>query len=151
MPEGVLRDQLASSYSAEGILTISAPRVIKAPEGAVVQESMAAASKAYTTDDGTSVKQDSQDASQQIAASTVSADGTHKSSMSFSSSSSSSSTATSSSTGGPMPSLLGDMGSMMGGGQMSLDMDMESMMAKMRGDMKLGGGKIATNKKYTIK
>jgi len=142
MPEGVLRDQLASSYSAEGILTISAPRVIKAPEGAVVQESMAAASKAYTTDDGTSVKQDSQDASQQIAASTVSADGTHKSSMSFSSSSSSSSTATSSSTGGPMPSLLGDMGSMMGGGQMSLDMDMESMMAKMRGDMKLGGGSL---------
>jgi len=143
MPEGVLRDQLASSYSADGILTISAPRVIKAPEGAEVKESMAAASKAFTTDDGkTAVKQDSQQASQQIATSTVSADGTSKSSMSFSSSSSSSMTSTSSSSGGPMPSLLGDMGSMMGGGQMALDMDMESMMAKMKGDMKLGGGSM---------
>lgn len=143
MPEGVARDQLASSYSADGILTISAPRVIKAPEGAEVKESMAAASKAFTTDDGkTAVKQDSQQASQQIATSTVSADGTSKSSMSFSSSSSSSMTSTSSSSGGPMPSLLGDMGSMMGGGQMALDMDMESMMAKMKGDMKLGGGSM---------
>jgi len=143
MPEGVQRDQLASSYSAEGILTISAPRVIKAPEGAEVKESMAAASKAYTTDDGkTAVKQDSQQASQQIATSTVSADGTSKSSMSFSSSSSSSKTSTTSSSGGPMPSLMGDMGSMMGGGQMALDMDMESMMAKMKGDMKLGGGSL---------
>merc|ERR1712226_555636 len=142
-PEGVCRDQLASSYSADGILTISAPRVIKAPEGAEVKESMAAASKAFTTDDGkTAVKQDSQQASQQIATSTVSADGTSKSSMSFSSSSSSSMTSTSSSSGGPMPSLLGDMGSMMGGGQMALDMDMESMMAKMKGDMKLGGGSM---------
>merc|ERR1711881_17424 len=95
MPEGVSRDQLASSYSADGILTISAPRVIKAPEGAKVEEAMAAASKAYTTDDGTSVKQASEEASQKIAASTVSADGTQKSSMSFSSSSSSSSTMTS--------------------------------------------------------
>jgi len=143
LPEGVCRDQLASSYSADGILTISAPRVIKAPEGAEVKESMAAASKAFTTDDGkTAVKQDSQQASQQIATSTVSADGTSKSSMSFSSSSSSSMTSTSSSSGGPMPSLLGDMGSMMGGGQMALDMDMESMMAKMKGDMKLGGGSM---------
>jgi len=143
MPEGVSRDQLASSYSADGILTISAPRVIKAPEGAEVKESMAAASKAYTTDDGkTAVKQDSQQASQQIATSTVSADGTSKSSMSFSSSSSSSKTSTTSSSGGPMPSLMGDMGSMMGGGQMALDMDMESMMAKMKGDMKLGGGSM---------
>lgn len=143
LPEGVQRDQLASSYSAEGILTISAPRVITAPEGAEVSESMAAASKAYTTDDGkTAVKQDSQQASQQIATSTVSEDGKSKSSMSFSSSSSSSKTSTTSSSGGPMPSLMGDMGSMMGGGggQMALDMDMESMMAKMKGDMKLGGG-----------
>merc|ERR1712186_195951 len=125
MPEGVLRDQLASSYSADGILTISAPREIKAPEGAEVKESMAAASKAFTTDDGkTAVKQDSQQASQQIATSTVSADGTSRSS------------------GGPMPSLLGDMGSVMGGGQMALDMDMESIMAKMKGDMKLGGGSM---------
>jgi len=143
MPEGVLRDQLASSYSADGILTISAPRVIKAPEGAEVSESMAAASKAYTTDDGkTAVKQDSQQSSQQIATSTVSADGTSKSSMSFSSSSSSSMMSSSSSSGGPIPSLMGDMGSMMGGGQMALDMDMESMMAKMKGDMKLGGGSL---------
>ena len=142
MPEGVSRDQLASSYSADGILTISAPRVIKAPEGAEVSESMAAASKAYTTDDGkTAVKQDSQQSSQQIATSTVSPDGTSKSSMSFSSSSSSSMMSSSSSSGGPIPSLMGDMGSMMGGGQMALDMDMESMMAKMKGDMKLGGGK----------
>lgn len=143
LPEGVQRDQLASSYSAEGILTISAPRVLTAPEGAEVSESMAAASKAYTTDDGkTAVKQDSQQASQQIATSTVSEDGKSKSSMSFSSSSSSSKTSTTSSSGGPMPSLMGDMGSMMGGGggQMALDMDMESMMAKMKGDMKLGGG-----------
>jgi len=143
MPEGVSRDQLASSYSADGILTISAPRVIKAPEGAEVSESMAAASKAYTTDDGkTAVKQDSQQSSQQIATSTVSADGTSKSSMSFSSSSSSSMMSSSSSSGGPIPSLMGDMGSMMGGGQMALDMDMESMMAKMKGDMKLGGGSL---------
>jgi len=143
MPEGVSRDQLASSYSADGILTISAPRVIKAPEGAEVSESMAAASKAYTTDDGkTAVKQDSQQSSQQIATSTVSPDGTSKSSMSFSSSSSSSMMSSSSSSGGPIPSLMGDMGSMMGGGQMALDMDMESMMAKMKGDMKLGGGSL---------
>ena len=75
MPEGVQRDKLASSYSADGILTISAPRVITAPEGAKVEEAMAAASKAYTTDDGkTSVKQDSQDASQMIATSTQSPD-----------------------------------------------------------------------------
>merc|ERR1712141_506817 len=142
MPEGVSRDQLASSYSADGILTISAPRVIKAPEGAEVSESKAAASKAYTTDDGkTAVKQDSQQSSQQIATSTVSADGTSKSSMSFSSSSSSM-MSSSSSSGGPIPSLMGDMGSMMGGGQMALDMDMESMMAKMKGDMKLGGGSL---------
>ena len=143
MPEGVSRDQLASSYSADGILTISAPRVIKAPEGAKVEEAMAAASKAYTTDDGTAVKQDSSEASQKIAASTVSADGTSTSSMSFSSSSSSSSTMTSSSGGGAMPSLMGDMGSMMGaGGKMpALDMDMDSMMAKMKGDMGIGGGK----------
>lgn len=143
MPDGVSRDQLASSYSADGILTISAPRVIKAPEGAKVEEAMSAASKAYTTDDGTAVKQASEEASQKIAASTVSADGTQKSSMSFSSASSSSSTMTSSSgPGGPMPSLMGDMGSMMGGGQMSLDMDMDSMMAKMKGGMNLGGSSL---------
>ena len=31
MPEGVLQDQISSSYSSDGILTISAPRVINAP------------------------------------------------------------------------------------------------------------------------
>ena len=60
----------------------------------------------------------------------------------------------SSSSGGPIPSLMGDMGSMMGGGQMALDMDMESMMAKMKGDMKLGGGKTyslsVNDRKYTF-
>lgn len=139
MPDGVLRDKLSSSYSADGILTISAPRVIKAPEGAKVEEAMAAASKAYTTDDGkTAVKQDSQESSQMIATSTQSPDGTSKSSMSFSSSSSSSSTMTSSVGGGPLMSGMPSMGGM--GGQMSLDMDMDGMMKKMMGDMKLGGG-----------
>merc|ERR1712077_3080 len=56
--------------------------------------------------------------------------------------SSSSMMSSSSSSGGPIPSLMGDMGAMMGGGQMALDMDMESMMAKMKGDMKLGGGSL---------
>lgn len=136
MPEGVQRDKLASSYSADGILTISAPRVITAPEGAKVEEAMAAASKAYTTDDGkTSVKQDSQDASQMIAASTQSPDGTSKSSMSFSSSSSSSSTTTSTAGGAPMMSL-GMGGPSAPGGELGMD----DMMKKMMGDMKLGGG-----------
>jgi len=135
MPEGVQRDKLASSYSADGILTISAPRVISAPEGAKVEEAMAAASKAYTTDDGkTSVKQDSAESSQMIAASTQSPDGTTKSSMSFSSSSSSSSstvTTGSGAGGAPMMSLGMDMG--------GPDMGMDDMMKKMMGDMKLGG------------
>ena len=52
VPEGVLKEQLQSSYSSEGILTIHAPRKINAPEGAEVQEAMASASKAFTTDDG---------------------------------------------------------------------------------------------------
>ncbi len=61
MPEGVQTDHLKSTYNSAGILTIEAPRVINAPEGATVQEAMAAKSKAYTTDDGkTSVKEDSQ-------------------------------------------------------------------------------------------
>merc|ERR1712165_86601 len=136
MPEGVQRDKLASSYSADGILTISAPRVITAPEGAKVEEAMAAASKAYTTDDGkTAVKQDSQEASQMIAASTQSPDGTSKSSMSFSSSSSSSSTMTSTSGGAPMMSL-----GMGGPGAPGGALGMDDMMKKMMGDMKLGGG-----------
>merc|ERR1711963_137864 len=119
VPEGVVQDQLQSSYSSEGILTIHAPRKINAPEGAEVQEAMAAASKAYTTDDGkTSVKQDSSSASQMIATSTKSDDG------SFSTSSMSSSSTTTSSSGGP--------------GGMSLEMD--DMMKKMMEGMQMGGG-----------
>lgn len=123
VPEGVAKDQLQSFYSSEGILTISAPRKINAPEGAEVQEAMAAASKAYTTDDGkTSVKQDSSSASQLIATSTKSDDGSFSSSSTFSSSSMSSSTSTTTSGGGPM----------------SLEMD--DMMKKMMEGMSMGGG-----------
>ena len=65
IPEGVQVDQISSSYSAAGILTVEAPRVLTAPEGASVQEAMAAKSKAYTTDDGrTAVKEDSSASSQ---------------------------------------------------------------------------------------
>merc|ERR1712012_791471 len=125
VPEGVVQDQLQSSYSSEGILTIQAPRKINAPEGAEVQEAMAAASKAYTTDDGkTSVKQDSSSASQMIATSTKSDDGSFSSSSPFSSSSMSSSSTTTSSSGGP--------------GGMSLEMD--DMMKKMMEGMSMGGG-----------
>merc|ERR1712095_103024 len=102
VPEGVIQDQLQSSYSSEGILTIHATRKINAPEGAEVQESMAAASRAYTTDDGkTAVKQDSSSASQMVATSTKSDDGSFSSSMSYSSSQMSSSSTTTSSSGGP--------------------------------------------------
>merc|ERR1711963_1259460 len=125
VPEGVVQDQIASSYSSEGILTIQAPRKINAPEGAEVQEAMAAASKAYTTDDGkTSVKRDSSSASQMIATSTKSDDGSFSSSSTFSSSSMSSSSTTTSSSGGP--------------GGMSLEMD--DMMKKMMEGMSMGGG-----------
>jgi len=125
VPEGVVQDQLQSSYSSEGILTIHAPRKINAPEGAEVQEAMAAASKAYTTDDGkTSVKQDSSSASQMIATSTKSDDGSFSSSSTFSSSNMSSSSTTTSSSGGP--------------GGMSLEMD--DMMKKMMEGMSMGGG-----------
>merc|ERR1711976_205246 len=125
VPEGVVQDQLQSSYSSEGILTIQAPRKINAPEGAEVQEAMAAASKAYTTDDGkTSVKQDSSSASQMIATSTKSDDGSFPSSSAFPSSSMSSSSTTTSSSGGP--------------GGMSLEMD--DMMKKMMEGMSMGGG-----------
>jgi len=124
VPEGVVQEQLQSSYSSEGILTIHAPRKINAPEGAEVQEAMAAASKAYTTDDGkTAVKQDSSSASQMIATSTKSDDGSFSSSSTFSSSSMSSSSTTTSSSGGP--------------GGMSLEMD--DMMKKMMEGMQMGG------------
>jgi len=142
VPEGVLKEQLQSSYSNEGILTITAPRKINAPEGAEVQESMAAASKAFTTDDGkTAVKQDSSSASQAIATSTKSDDGSFSSSSSFSSSKMASSTSTTSSSGGPggmsgMPAMPGMPA--MGGGGGALEMD--DMMKKMMDGMKMGGG-----------
>ena len=37
IPEGVQVDKISSSYSAAGILTVEAPRVLTAPEGASVQ------------------------------------------------------------------------------------------------------------------
>merc|ERR1712048_252188 len=130
VPEGVLKEQLQSSYSSEGILTIHAPRKINAPEGAEVQEAMAAASKAYTTDDGkTAVKQDSSSASQMIATSTKSDDGSFSSSSSFSSSNMSSSSTTTSSSGGP-------------GQLMSMGGDMDDMMKKMMEGMSMGGGQM---------
>jgi len=125
VPEGVCKDQLQSTYSSEGILTISAPRQLNVPKGAEVQEAMASASKAYTTDDGkTAVKQDSSSASQMIATSTKSDDGSFSSSSTFSSSNMSSSSSTTTSSGP-------------GGATMSLDMD--DMMKKMMGGMSLGG------------
>merc|ERR1711956_169904 len=141
VPEGVLKEQLQSSYSSEGILTINAPRKINAPEGAEVQEAMASASKAFTTDDGkTAVKQDSSSASQAIATSTKSDDGSFSSSSSFSSSKMASSTSTTSSSGGPggmsgMPAMPG-MPAMGGGGALEMD----DMMKKMMDGMKMGGG-----------
>lgn len=132
VPEGVVKEEIASSYSSEGILTIHAPRKINAPEGAEVQEAMAAASKAYTTDDGkTSVKQDSSSASQMIATSTKSDDGSFSSSSTFSSSSMSSSSTTTTS-GGPGGMPMMSIG-MDGGG------DMDAMMKKMMEGMKMGG------------
>merc|ERR1712004_560370 len=125
VPEGVVKEEIASSYSSEGILTIHAPRKINAPEGAEVSEAMSAASKAFTTDDGkTAVKQDSSSASQMIATSTKSDDGSFSSSSTFSSSNMSSSSTTTSSSGGP--------------GGMSLEMD--DMMKKMMEGMSMGGG-----------
>ena len=56
MPTGVVSEQLSSAYSGEGILTITAPREIQAPEGAEFYEAMKAQSQAFVTDDGTSVK-----------------------------------------------------------------------------------------------
>lgn len=65
MPEGVQASKLTSSYSAEGILTIEAPRLLEVPEGASVQEALAANSRAYTTDEGrTSVNEKSSASSQ---------------------------------------------------------------------------------------
>merc|ERR1712004_944522 len=130
VPEGVVNEEIASSYSSEGILTIHAPRKINAPEGAEVSEAMSAASKAFTTDDGkTAVKQDSSSASQMIATSTKSDDGSFSSSSTFSSSNMSSSSTTTSSSGGP-------------GQMMSMGGDMDDMMKKMMEGMSMGGGQM---------
>ena len=138
MPSGVATDQLGSTYSGAGILTISAPRAIEAPEGAQVSEAMKAQSQAYVTDDGVAVKKDDKASSQSIAATTQSEDGSTISSFKSSSSSSSSSTMMSSGSGAMPPMMgMGGMPSMMGGmGEMkSLGMDdmMSKMMSKMGG------------------
>merc|ERR1712038_1207556 len=146
MPSGVATDKLGSTYSGAGILTISAPRAIAAPEGAQVSEAMKAQSQAYVTDDGVAVKKDDKASSQSIAATTQSEDGSTISSFKSSSSSSSSSTMMSSGSGGPMPMGMGGMGgmpSMMGGMGDMKSLGMEDMMSKMMGKMdmgKMGGG-----------
>jgi heat shock protein beta-1 len=145
MPGGVVTEQLSSTYSGTGILTVSAPRVISAPDGAQVSEAMKAQSQAYVTDDGVAVKKDDKASSQSMAATTQSEDGSTTSS--FKSSSSSSSSSTMMSSGGPMPGGMlsmggmGGMGGGMGGGMPSLGMDdmMSKMMSKM-GSMDMSSG-----------
>merc|ERR1712241_1224048 len=155
MPSGVATDQLGSTYSGAGILTISAPRAISAPEGAQVSEAMKAQSQAYVTDDGVAVKKDDKASSQSIAATTQSEDGSTISSFKSSSSSSSSSTMMSGS-GGPMP-MMGGMGmggmqmpSLMGGDGMQMQKmgDMDDMMSKMMskmGGMSMGSSSMGSN------
>jgi len=138
MPGGVLAEQLSSTYSGAGILTVSAPRVISAPEGAQVSEAMKAQSQAFVTDDGVAVKKDDKASSQSMAATTQSEDGSTISSMKSSSSSSSSSTMMSS--GGPMPGgmSMGGMPDMMsmGGGMGAMpSLGMDDMMGKMMSNM----------------
>jgi len=140
MPGGVVAEQLSSTYSGAGILTVSAPRVISAPEGAQVSEAMKAQSQAFVTDDGVAVKKDDKASSQSMAATTQSEDGSTISSIKSSSSSSSSSTMMSS--GGPMPGGMSmggmpDMMSMGGGmgGMPSLGMD--DMMGKKNSENKI--------------
>lgn len=148
MPAGVVTDKLSSTYSGTGILSISAPRVISAPEGAQVSEAMKAQSQAFVTDDGVAVKKDDKASSQSIAATTQSEDGSTISSFKSSSSSSSSSTMMSSGSGGPMPPMMsmggmGGMPSMMGGIGDMKSLGMDDMMSKMMGKMdmgKMGGG-----------
>merc|ERR1719278_731667 len=157
MPSGVATDQLGSTYSGAGILTISAPRAIAAPEGAAVSEAMKAQSQAYVTDDGVAVKKDDKASSQSIAATTQSEDGSTISSFKSSSSSSSSSTMMSSS-GGAMPMMggMGGMGGMQmpslmggpGGMQMQKMGDMDDMMSKMMskmGGMDMGSSSMSSN------
>merc|ERR1711992_177956 len=138
MPAGVVTEQLASTYSGAGILTVSAPRVIEAPEGAEVSEAMKAQSQAFVTEDGTAVKKDEKASNQSIAATTQSEDGSTISSFKSTSSSSSSSTMMSSG-GGAMPPM-GSMGgmSLMGGGAGGGMDDMMSKMMSNIGSMQLG-------------
>merc|ERR1711868_265378 len=146
MPAGVVTEQLSSTYSGTGILSVSAPRVISAPEGAQVSEAMKAQSQAFVTDDGVAVKKDDKASSQSIAATTQSEDGSTISS--FKSSSSSSSSSTMMSSGGPMPPMMGmggmgGMPSMMRGMGDMKSLGMDDMMSKMMGKMdmgKMGGG-----------
>merc|ERR1712079_842602 len=142
MPSGVATDQLGSTYSGAGILTISAPRSISAPEGAQVSEAMKAQSQAYVTDDGVAVKKDDKASSQSIAATTQSEDGSTISS--FKSSSSSSSSSTMMSSGGPMP-MMGGMGGM-GGMQMpSLMGGQGGMQMQKMGGMSIGSTSMGSN------
>merc|ERR1711936_803393 len=136
MPAGVVTEQLASTYSGAGILTVSAPRVIEAPEGAEVSEAMKAQSQAFVTEDGTAVKKDEKASNQSIAATTQSEDGSTISSFKSTSSSSSSSTMMSSG-GGAMPSMgsMGGMSLMGSGGGMD---DMMSKMMSNMGSMQMG-------------
>merc|ERR1711970_420324 len=138
MPGGVASEKLASTYSGAGILTVSAPRAIQAPEGAQVSEAMEAQSQAFVTEDGTAVKKDEKASNQSIAATTQSPDGSTISSFKSSSSSSSSSTMMS---GGNMPMMGGmpPMGSMLGGGMQMPSLGMDDMMSKMMGNMNMGG------------
>merc|ERR1719410_998152 len=126
MPGGVASEKLASTYSGAGILTVSAPRAIQAPEGAQVSEAMKAQSQAFVTEDGTAVKKNEKASNQSIAATTQSPDGSTISSFKSSSSSSSSSTMMS---GGSMP----------GGGMQMPSLGMDDMMSKMMGNMNMGG------------
>lgn len=136
MPNGVVTEKLASTYSGAGILTVSAPRVIQAPEGAEVSEAMKAQSQAFVTEDGTAVKKDEKASNQSIAATTQSEDGSTTSS--FKSTSSSSSSSTMMSSGGPMPGGMSIMGGGMGGG---MDDMMSKMMSNM-GSMDMGGSSM---------
>merc|ERR1712018_663214 len=136
MPAGVVTEQLASTYSGAGILTVSAPRQIQAPEGAEVSEAMKAQSQAFVTEDGTAVKKDEKASNHSIAATTQSEDGSTISSFKSTSSSSSSSTMMSSG-GGTMPPMgsMGGMSLMSGGGGMD---DMMSKMMSNMGSMQMG-------------
>merc|ERR1712215_651284 len=138
MPAGVITEKLASTYSGTGILNVSAPRVIEAPEGAQVSEAMKAQSQAFVTDDGVAVKKDDKASSQSMAATTQSEDGSTISS--FKSSSSSSSSSTMMSSGGRMPCGMMSMGGMpdmmsMGGMDDMMGKMMSNMMGKMMSNM----------------